>query len=230
MSLVRSQAQELYSIRDRADSLTNLSLLEKAISTPLGSGFSPLSISPLLLATATPITWHHFVIKCFAGFFCAPGSGVPEFMQHDTDTLNIGVDPGKSGAIAFIPSRGEPWVIKNTSTDRDLSDAVEDAMREYTGQVFASIEHVHSSPQMGVKSAFTFGMSYGKLLMLLACHKVPYEPVTPRIWQGKMQCLTGGDKNVSKAKAQALFPDIKITHAIADALLIAEYGRRLKSA
>jgi len=32
---------------------------------------------------------------------------------------------------------------------------------------------------------------------------------------------------VSKRKAQELFPAIKITHAIADALLIAEYGRRM---
>jgi len=38
--------------------------------------------------------------------------------------------------------------------------------------------------------------------------------------------MTGGDKNVSKRRAQELFPEIKITHAIADALLIAEYARR----
>jgi hypothetical protein len=31
---------------------------------------------------------------------------------------------------------------------------------------------------------------------------------------------------VSKRKAQELFPGIKVTHAIADALLIAEYNRR----
>jgi hypothetical protein len=42
-----------------------------------------------------------------------------------------------------------------------------------------------------------------------------------------MRCLTKGDKNVSKARAQELFPALKITHATADALLIAEYGRRL---
>jgi hypothetical protein len=41
-----------------------------------------------------------------------------------------------------------------------------------------------------------------------------------------MQCLTKGDKNVSKAAAQRLWPKLKITHANADALLIAEYGRQ----
>ncbi len=44
-------------------------------------------------------------------------------------------------------------------------------------------------------------------------------------WQKEMGCLTKGDKNVTKRRAQELFPTLKITHAIADALLIAEYGR-----
>jgi hypothetical protein len=42
-----------------------------------------------------------------------------------------------------------------------------------------------------------------------------------------MGCLTRGDKNVSKAKAQQLFPTMKITHAVADALLLAAYAQRL---
>jgi len=41
-----------------------------------------------------------------------------------------------------------------------------------------------------------------------------------------MGCLTKGDKNVSKRRAQELFPALKVTHAIADALLIAEFARR----
>ena len=35
----------------------------------------------------------------------------------------------------------------------------------------------------------------------------------------------GGDKNVTKRKAQELWPNIKITHAFADALLLGEFGR-----
>jgi hypothetical protein len=44
------------------------------------------------------------------------------------------------------------------------------------------------------------------------------------VWQKSLGCLTHGDKNVSKAAAQRLFPGMKITHATADALLIAYYG------
>jgi hypothetical protein len=39
--------------------------------------------------------------------------------------------------------------------------------------------------------------------------------------------MSKGDKNVTKRRAQQLFPQLKVTHAIADALLIAEYGRRV---
>ena len=38
-----------------------------------------------------------------------------------------------------------------------------------------------------------------------------------------MKCLTKGDKNVTKSAAQRLYPDRKITHADADAILIARY-------
>jgi len=41
-----------------------------------------------------------------------------------------------------------------------------------------------------------------------------------------MGCMTKGDKNVSKRRSQELFPQIKVTHAIADALLIASYGAK----
>ena len=143
-------------------------------------------------------------------------------------TLFIGVDPGKSGAIAFLDEAlGERWFIKGDSTDHDLAEAVADASSQYD-RVFAVVERVSSSPQMGVKSAFTFGESFGKVQMVLAALKVPYELVSPSKWQGEMKCRTKGDKNVTKREAQRLFPDVKITHANADALLLAEYARRMR--
>lgn len=139
-------------------------------------------------------------------------------------TIHIGIDPGLSGGIAFIPTSGEPWAHKMPDTDRDLIDLLRDATREMEAR--ALIELVHSSPQMGVKSAFTFGLGYGRLQMALTAVGIPYERVRPQAWQKAMGCLTKGDKNVSKRRAQELFPGIKVTHAIADALLIAEFARR----
>jgi hypothetical protein len=90
----------------------------------------------------------------------------------------------------------------------------------------AYIEQVHSSPQMGVKSAFTFGNGFGHLEMALTAAGIPFTRVRPQVWQKELGCLTKGDKNITKRKAQELFPSIKATHATSDALLIAHYGTK----
>jgi hypothetical protein len=138
--------------------------------------------------------------------------------------LYIGIDPGLSGGIAFVPETGTPWAFKMPETDRDLLDLLSDNISLHTAT--ALLELVHSSPQMGVKSAFTFGEGYGRLQAVLTALRVPYERIRPQAWQKAMGCLTKGDKNVSKRRAQELFPTLKVTHATADALLIAEYNRR----
>lgn len=88
------------------------------------------------------------------------------------------------------------------------------------------LEKVASSPQMGVVSAFTFGRGYGTLIGALAALKIPRTYIVPAKWQKALGCLSKGDKNVTKRRAQELFPEITVTHALADALLITEYARR----
>jgi hypothetical protein len=140
----------------------------------------------------------------------------------------IGIDPGVNGGIAWI-SNGRPCAEKMPDTLPDLWELlVSISMNAGTGGtgIKAYLESVHSSPQMGVKSAFTFGNGYGHLEMALTAAGIPFDRVRPQVWQKAMGCMTRGDKNVTKAKAAEMFPTIRVTHAIADALLIAEYGRR----
>jgi Holliday junction resolvasome RuvABC endonuclease subunit len=140
----------------------------------------------------------------------------------------IGIDPGQSGGIAWIAD-GKPCVEKMPETAKDLWDLLQSitfANHPQNPNCLAYIEQVSSSPQMGVKSAFTFGHGFGQLEMALTAAGIPFVRVRPQAWQKALRCLTGGDKNVSKRRAQELFPAMKITHATADALLIAEFGRR----
>lgn len=142
----------------------------------------------------------------------------------------IGIDPGKNGAIAWITD-GKPCVEKMPETLADLWDLIHDIRHGWqhgsaNDQYRAYIEQVHSSPQMGVKSAFTFGNGFGHLEMALTAAGIPFERVRPQAWQKSLACMTGGNKNVSKRRAQELFPSLKITHATADALLIAYYGTK----
>lgn len=140
----------------------------------------------------------------------------------------IGIDVGANGAIAWI-SDGKACVEKMPDTLQDLWDLVVSiSLNAGTGGtgIMAYIEQVHSSPQMGVKSAFTFGNGFGHLEMALTAAGIPFERVRPQVWQKELSCLTGGDKNVSKRRAQELFPHLKVTHATADALLIAHHGTK----
>jgi hypothetical protein len=149
----------------------------------------------------------------------------------------IGIDPGASGGIAWI-SDGKPCVEKMPETLQDLWELICDIRdggeprqrldKAVLGHV-AYIEQVSSSPQMGVVSSFSFGRGYGNLEMALTAAGIPFGRVRPQVWQKSLGCMTKGDKNVSKRKAQELFPQLKITHATADALLLAEFGRRAQN-
>jgi len=144
--------------------------------------------------------------------------------------LHIGIDPGMGGGIAFIPDNNpaKAWVFKMPDTLADVWEVINEwnLSIDDCDSIHACLEKVHSMPGQGVASSFKFGQGFGHLEMALTGSSIPFSYVTPQKWQKELQCLTGGDKNVSKARAQQLFPHLKITHAIADALLIAEYCRR----
>jgi crossover junction endodeoxyribonuclease RuvC len=143
--------------------------------------------------------------------------------------ITIGIDPGANGAIAWIDERGKSCVEKMPDTLQDLWELVVSiSLNAGTGGlgVRAYLEAVSSSPQMGVVSSFSFGRGYGNLEMALTAAGIPFERVRPQVWQKAMGCMTKGNKNISKQRAQELFPDKKVIHATADALLIALYGSR----
>lgn len=145
--------------------------------------------------------------------------------RNEPDTVFMGADPGsRSGAIAIIDGAGYEDVYRvGRGTERDLWVWG----RHWAGRTrFALLEKVNAMPGQGISSTFKFGTSYGALRMLLTCLEVAWEPVTPGVWQRAMGCLTGGDKRVTKARAQQLFPKIKVVNDIADALLLAELARR----
>jgi len=141
--------------------------------------------------------------------------------------LFIGIDPGASGGFGVVDDAGNSICVRKFAdqTERDIWDQ----LKEYSLSPdvgMACLEQVNAMPKQGVSSTFKFGTSYGFLRGLLAASSITYELVLPRKWQASLGCLTKGDKNISKAKAQQLFPSVKVTHAIADAMLIAEYARR----
>lgn len=153
-------------------------------------------------------------------------------------TTILALDPGSSGGIAWVsPDNAMAWKMPETETDR--WDLVFDLAGKCDRAV---IERVQATPgdgerKMGATSAFSFGGSYHSLRMILVgagrLKGTPWESVAPTVWQRPFSLPTKkaagsktAKKNAHKARAQELFPALRITHATADALLIAEWLRR----
>jgi len=148
--------------------------------------------------------------------------------------LYIGIDPGVNGGIAWTLDDGQQRkteAVKMPATLTDLSDLLAE-LASLSKLKSCALEKVASRPGQGVASCFTFGRAYGNAESAVVCHGIPLERVLPRKWQQPLGLITSKEvtktkkKNQHKAKAQELWPDLKITHAIADALLICEYWRR----
>lgn len=159
--------------------------------------------------------------------------------------LFLGIDPGASGAVALINGDAPAtfWdtpVVhiksgKKTKTEMDAAAAaalLSNIGRDYGDSVFVTIEKVNSMPGQGVASMFSFGKNFGTWLGILAALKIPHQQVSPVSWKKSMMPDMGKNKDASRVKAMQLFPIsqrdlyLKKHHGRADALLIAEYGRR----
>ena len=138
----------------------------------------------------------------------------------------IGIDPGWSGGIAYIGKLGVEAEGFANKTEQDIWRIITEYCHK---DVTCYIEKVHSMPAQGVASSFKFGHNYGFVRACVMSTLTPMIEVSPMKWQGALGCLTKGNKNVTKARAQQWFPKMKVTHGTADALLIAEYGRREES-
>ncbi len=143
----------------------------------------------------------------------------------------LGIDPGKTGGVAYVDDAGKYDAWQIPATERDTLDLFDELTLGEPGILRAVIEKVASRPGQGVASMFTFGQNYGMLRAFLVASFIPFEAVPPGTWQKEFALIDPSatktnKKNKHKARAQELFPGIKITHAIADALLIAEYCKR----
>jgi hypothetical protein len=152
----------------------------------------------------------------------------------------MGVDPGVHGGIGVVDGAGRYVNCRALRPDMDREEVLEqvrdmlDSLRALGGNV-VFLEKVGYMRGDGGKGAFTFGRVVGWLEMALESLSAEVRYVQPAIWQARLNCLSGGNKNVTKARAVSLFgptmpPGESITHATADALLIAEYGRQLLAA
>jgi len=138
----------------------------------------------------------------------------------------IGIDPGKTGAIAVLYDDGHHEIYKMPDTPGEIINIFRDVINPKHAAIV--LEIVTASPQMGVVSAFTFGKMKGWLdVCFLQSNARSRTTIRAREWQTALNCLTGGNKNISFQRCKEFFPDSKkFNKQTADALLLAYYGYR----
>ena len=150
----------------------------------------------------------------------------------------IGIDPGSLGGIAVLDmDGGVVSVSKMPGTPQDILEH----LRKFAGtELFGSeavcyLEKVGTGmPGQSSKATATFARHCGHLEMALLALGIKTNDVTPNKWEktyqlGKSTGISKTEwKNKLKSKAQQLFPKEKVTLAVCDALLLAEFGRKLE--
>lgn len=149
----------------------------------------------------------------------------------------MGIDPGKGGGIGiidesgfFFEEGGNAWLFDENILRNQCSYIVNNVGRK---NVHIVVESVHAMPGQGVSSMFTFGKGFGYILGVLDSYRLTYELVSPQKW--KKEFSVTSDKKTSIETCKRLFPDVDLKatdksrtdhDGMAEALLMAEYGRR----
>jgi hypothetical protein len=166
--------------------------------------------------------------------------------------IYIGIDIGKSGAIAIISRYGivthEMPKISNELDYHSLNKILRsyvthsslDSEKPYV--IFEKLGVIFGS---GKSTAFSMGHQSGAVEMSCVANDIPYTKVRAVDWQKQMFqgvqeiTKTGSSKKDTKAMAlvaiKRIFPDLKLTFGtratkphdgLVDAVLMAEYARR----
>lgn len=168
--------------------------------------------------------------------------------------IYIGIDPGLNGAVGIIDDTAEfpdkpkvqvfdtpTMLVAGEKTKRRYNTAAMAKLLEPFVETFEShpevlviLENVHSMPKQGVASSFSFGQGLGMWQGIIAALGLPLEMPSPQRWKKEILADQGRDKDASRFKAIQLFPALAAElsrvkdDGRAEAILMAEFGRRLR--
>ena len=155
--------------------------------------------------------------------------------------LVVGIDPGISGAIAILDSKGDAVDVY----DMPVADGLVSGGLLYRSLKdrlirLVVVEKVNAKPpkkdkhgkqrSAGTASMFKFGDSVGAVRGVVGALGVPLAWAPPGVWK-RHHRLIGKDKEASRRLAMEKYPRMaeklarKKDSGRAEALLIAEYGR-----
>jgi len=157
---------------------------------------------------------------------------IEDIKPTNENRVFIGIDPGKSGGFGVIKIEDGIESSYAYKFPKDINDLPTMLLANIPidlsmENVHVMIEHVHAFPGQGSVSTFSFGQNLGQWEGVLASNELHPTYVSPRKWMCEFIEL-GLEKKTRKrklyGKAKDLFPNIKVTFNISDALLIAQYA------
>ena len=145
----------------------------------------------------------------------------------------IGIDPGKSGAMAVIwrDETLRPTLVPYTGPLCYVSNFC--GLGAYGVRIVVERLFARPGKMSSAKANFELGRCMGELETMLSMCGVPFQEVTPQAWQKEFGI--SGDKQTHVDCAKRLFPGVSLKRSekcvkdfdgFADALLMAEYARR----
>ena len=144
----------------------------------------------------------------------------------------LGIDPGKNGGLCVLRFDGVPleWDRMPAGKVR-IADWISRVKAAYSHLIMLA-ELAQAMPKQGVTSCFRYGQHFASFEDAAIHLKIPYHEVRPAIWKKAMGL--SNDKMDSITACRRLFPAVDLIppgcrkehDGLAEALLIAEWGRR----
>jgi len=150
--------------------------------------------------------------------------------------ITIGIDPGLSGAVAFLENgkykhvEDMPIIAKGYGSVKNEvnASALVTLLRKHAPAdegILVALERVNAMPGQGVSSVFSLGDSFGSARACIAACRFEMEYITPTKWKKHFNLTS--DKEMCRAFAVKMFPDAELhlkKHVDrAEALLIARW-------
>jgi crossover junction endodeoxyribonuclease RuvC len=169
-------------------------------------------------------------------------------------TIFCGIDPGLEGALVVLDGDEVEFhdspIVQDGKRRRIDAAKVGALLRDIKADSFprrlmVTIEKSQPMPPIvkgkrepgeighGSIASFSLGYSFGGWVFALSALEIPYQLVAPQTWKAALMRDCPKEKDASRMVARRLFPvqteealSRKKDHNRADALLIAEWGRR----
>ncbi len=144
----------------------------------------------------------------------------------------IGIDPGAKGGIAGVG--GSPWALPMPMSGNEVNATRLVAILKPYPDCLCVVEKQQVFGVEGRVSCFTTGQGYGTIIGVLLALQLHTELVLPPAWKKLILAGTLKDKGAAIAYCGRAYPGVPLiippkrtpSDGLADALCIAEYGRR----